>query len=199
MVLSSMMKRPILAVAAATLCGLASGTTVAQAAAASRKKQRVRDIKWAYPSPYDDDDEPQKSDRFLPTESFQKTSTAWNLKKLLDTWDQEDGAETWPWIWTWHNKHGTHAVFVGVDNHTLDECQRFAEESPQHNLTLIASSDDIAKQGLAADDFYVHRCAVIDSSPKQIDMEHQILMLEDERLVCYDVLTFALKRVAAAT
>ena len=88
---------------------------------------------------------------------------------------------------------------MGVDNHTLDECQRFAEESPQHNLTLIASSDDIAKQGLAADDFYVHRCAVIDSSPKQIDMEHQILMLEDERLVCYDVLTFALKRVAAAT
>ena len=134
----------MLAVAAATLCGLASGTTVASAAAASRKKHRVRGIEWAYPSPYDDD-EHQKSDRFLPTESFRKTSTAWNLKKLLDTWDREDGEETWPWIWTWHNKHGTHAVFVGVDNHTLDECQRFAEESPQHNLTLIASSDAIAQ------------------------------------------------------
>ena len=194
-----MLKRPILAVAAATLAGIASGTTIASATAANRKRQR--DIEWAYPSPYDLNDNNENtnkpSNRFLPTDSFRKTTTTWNLKRLLDTWDQEDGEETWPWVWTWHNEHGTHAVFVGVDNHTLQECQRFAEESPQHNLTLVASSDEISSQGLTADDFYVHRCAIIDSSPKQIDMQHQILMLEDERFVCYDSIKFALKRVVA--
>ena len=192
-----MLKRPILAVAAATLAGIASGTTIASATAANRKRQR--DIEWAYPSPYDldDNEENKPSNRFLPTDSFRKTTITWNLKRLLDTWDQEDGEETWPWVWTWHNEHGTHAVFVGVDNHTLQECQRFAEESPQHNLTLVASTDEISSQGLTADDFYAHRCAIIDSSPKQIDMQHQILMLEDERLVCYDSIKFALKRVVA--
>tara|TARA_B110000208_G_scaffold179890_1_gene229092 strand:+ start:53 stop:958 length:906 start_codon:yes stop_codon:yes gene_type:complete len=204
--------RPILAVAAATLGGILAGSTVASAAATSRNQQH--NIEWAYPSPYDDsetnetneaneeenekNEKSEKNERFLPTESFRKKTTTWNLKKLLDTWTQEDDEETWPWIWTFHNKHGTHAVFIGVDNHTLDECQSFAEESPQHNLTIVASTDDIISQGLTLEDFYMHRCAIIDSSPKQIDMENQILMLEDERLICYDVLKFALKRAATS-
>jgi hypothetical protein len=183
---ASMFKvRPFLAVAAA-LGGIASGSTVASAADASRKK-----IEWAYPSPYDED---QKS-RFLPTDSFRKTSTIWNLKRLLDTWEHEDGEETWPWVWAWHNKNQTQAVFVGVDKETLNECQRFAEESPQHNLTLVASPNEICGQGLTPEDFYMHRCAIIDSPPKQIDMENRILMLEDERLICYDSLKFARVRV----
>ena len=171
---------------ASVIAGLT--TRFIHAAAAEENK-----IIWAEPNPYtevEEDEKEQIKGRFLDPAPFRNTLEVWNLSKLLKSWEESDGTETWPWIWTWHNKDGPHAIYIGVDQQTLKSCQQFADESPQHNLTLVASMEQIEAQGLTEADFYKSRCAIIDSAPKQIDMENRILMLEDERLICYDVLQF---------
>ena len=144
---------------------------------------------WAHPHPYSND---IAASRFLPTDEFRKTELTWDLPKLVDTWKLSDGEETWPWVWTWHNVNGPHTVYVGVDQHTLSHCTAVAAASPQNNLTLVVTHmEDIENFGHTADDFYQQRCAIIVCQPQQMDLEHKILMLRDERIICYDSLLFA--------
>ena len=122
-------------------------------------------------------------------EQFKHTSQRWNLLALLERWQQSDGEETWPWVWTWRNENGPHFIFIGINERTLQLCIDAAEQSPQHNLTLVVSDlQEIYRQGHKPEDFYAQRCAIVESLPSQIDFKNQILMLNDERILCFDEL-----------
>eukprot|EP00938_MAST-03A_sp_MAST-3A-sp1_P006023 g6023.t1 len=106
---------------------------------AASTEESKESVQWAYPSPYDDEDEE-------------------DVKR--------------------------------VDKFTLPACEAACSASENHNLTLVVRSlADLEKVGYDPADFYAQRCAIIESCPSQIDFDHKILMLEDERIMCYDTLT----------
>mmetsp|Transcript_5176 Transcript_5176/g.12534 ORF Transcript_5176/g.12534 Transcript_5176/m.12534 type:complete len:199 (-) Transcript_5176:40-636(-) len=138
---------------------------------------------WAYPSPYDAG-EGQPSARFLDRDHFARSVRQWNLSALLRAWEASDSDETWPWVWTWRNKNGPHYVFVGVAEMTLDLARELASRSERNNLTVVVGSIQGLGPGLLGD-LHAARCAVIESQPEQIDFQEKILMLKDERIICY--------------
>ena len=175
-------------------CSFACATTAVAAVTtvtASKAASAAPCSEWAYPHPYGCED--VTPSRFLgPQDAFKKTVKQWDLPKLVEAWKTSVSEETWPWVWTWHNPNGPHAVHVGVDKHTLRACRTFAEESNRNNLTLVVKDvSEIEEEGHSVEDFYKARCAVIFSAPQQIDLNNGILMLQDERIICYDTLTLA--------
>ena len=45
---------------------------------------------------------------------------------------------------------------------------------------------ELEEFGYNVSDFHSKRCAIHISKPDQIDFQNKILMLEDERVICYD-------------
>lgn len=128
--------------------------------------------------------------RFVDAARYRRNVQTWDLVGLLKRWQTGGDDETWPWIWTQRNPNGPHFVFIGVDKFTLPACEAACSASENHNLTLVVRSlADLEKVGYDPADFYAQRCAIIESCPSQIDFDHKILMLEDERIMCYDTLT----------
>ena len=83
----------------------------------------------------------------------------------------------------------THFVFIGVDKFTLPACEAACSASEKHNLTLVVRSlSDLEKVGYDPADFYAQHKA-LSTRLSQIDFDDKILMLEDERIICYDTLT----------
>ena len=159
-----------------------TGTCCTVVLASNEEKNTV---KWAYPSPYDEEER-----RFVDANAYRSKQYVWDLNGLLKRWQASEEEETWPWVWTQRNPNGPHFVFVGVDSRTLNACEAACEASENHNLTLVVRSlEDLEEKGYDPADFYAHRCAIIESRPSQIDFDHKILMLEDERIMCYDTLT----------
>ena len=194
--------RRILSPSAAAAAAAVLGATVV---AAAEKEEGVETagkdggVEWAYPSPYHAGVDRH---RFRQEGRFTRLRREWDLAALLSVWTESDGEETWPWVWTWRNENGPHHVFVGVDAQTLDQCRRVAAASPQNNLTLVlprghplllaeraGSHEGGDKHGVSLADFYACRCAVVESRPAQIDFAEKVLMLEDERMICYSALT----------
>ena len=139
-------------------------------------------IDWAYPHPYSKG----SKDRFVDAEKYLLKTTVWDLKKIVDRWDETDDGETWPWVWCWHNPNGPRHIFVGVDETTISKAQNIAK-NPQNNLTLVIQSEqELEPFGYNLSDFHNERFAVHLSKPKQMDFDNKILMLEDERILCYD-------------
>jgi hypothetical protein len=194
-------------VAAAAVVGATA--TAARAQAGGEKTAGTDDgVEWAWPSPYHAGVD--SGARFRQARRFRRRREEWDLAALLAVWTENDGEETWPWVWTWRNENGPHHVFVGVDGQTLDRCRRVAAASPQNNLTLILppehplllpAADVHRREGgdkggkcggegsVQLADFYACRCAVVESRPAQIDFAEKVLMLEDERIICYSALT----------
>ena len=150
------------------------------------KKQPVG-VKWAYPSPYDQD---IPSNRFVDSSHLKKQVTLWNLNGLVNIWQNSGGEETWPWIWTGHNPGGPHHVFIQLNKYTLHHAKRISSESENNNLTLVVKSiDDLIAFNLTPEMFYENRCAIIEGvALNQLDSENKIMMLNDERVICYDYL-----------
>ena len=139
--------------------------------------------KWAFPHPYGNDTD---TNRFVDAKQFRLKKTVWNLKGIVDRWSSEDDDETWPWVWCVHNENGPNHVFIGVDESTLLRGKALAKNA-QNNLTLVIKDiQDLEKYGYTVSDFYHQRFAVHISNPKEMDFQNKILMLEDERIVCYD-------------
>ena len=70
--------------------------------------------------------------------------------------------------------------------------KRVAEASPQNNLTCIVKDrKEFSDVDFGPSDIYACRCALVESQPSQIDFKEKILMLEDERIICYDTLTIS--------
>ena len=139
---------------------------------------------WAHPHPYDGT---TPKSRFAPLNDFTTSQPQYDLHKLVTFWQTNpSNEETWPWLWCQHNPTGPHHVFINVDSTTLTTCESLAAASPNNNITLVVPNiktlDDPAP-------YYKARVAIIESSPTQIDFSNRILLLRDERIVCYDSLT----------
>jgi hypothetical protein len=149
--------------------------------AADSATEEVNDVPWAYPSPYDKGQEPG---RFVDVKNFQHTQTVWNLKGLVDKWIRSDGEESWPWVWTQPNPSGPHHVFVGASASVLPSCKEIMKNTA-NNITCVASVSDL-EQFAPIEKYYEAGCAVIEIPVQQVDVTHKIMMLEDERIVCFD-------------
>jgi len=137
---------------------------------------------WAYPHPYDPT---TASDRFVNVDAFKKQTYEWDLAKLLHLWETSDG-ESWPWVWCRHNPNGPHHVFLGISANTLDETAAISKANVRNNLTVIVHSMEDIEKYTTAEQLYMNRCAIIAVPLQQIDTEHKIMMLRDERIICYD-------------
>ena len=108
----------------------------------------------------------------------------------MNIWQNSKGEESWPWIWTWHNPVGPHHVFIELNEYTLSHVRRISSESERNNLTVVVKSiDDLKAFNLAPELLYENRCAIIEGVVlNQLDSENKIIMLNDERIICYDYL-----------
>ena len=111
-----------------------------------------------------------------------------DLKKLVKEF--ENGKEVWPWVWTWRNANGPHHVFVGVNSDTIYEIERLARDDVRNNITLIESEAELLQ--LRPMKFYEKcQCGMIDEQVRLMDVRAKIMMLEDERIICFDRCTIA--------
>ena len=104
----------------------------------------------------------------------------------------QDGLEVWPWVWTWRNRDGPHHVFVGLNADTIPEIERLAKESPRNNIMIVAAPPPEEMHKLAPRKFYQDcQCGVIESEVALMDVKAKIMMLDDERIICFDRCTIA--------
>lgn len=116
--------------------------------------------------------------------------TVRDLRPLVAQWQQ--GLEVWPWVWTWRNRDGPHHVFVGVNPDTIVEIERLAKESPRNNVMIVAAPPVAELHKLAPPQFYDDcQCGVIESEVALMDVKAKIMMLDDERILCFDRCTIA--------
>ena len=110
--------------------------------------------------------------------------TVWNLKGIVDRWSSEDDDEM-ALGWCVHNENGPNRFLL---ESTSPLCyEQSTSEKCTNNLTLVIKDiQDLEKYGYTVSDFYHQRFVVHISNPKEMDFQNKILMLEDERIVCYD-------------
>lgn len=145
-------------------------------------KENNSPIEWAYPHPYDNNID-QK--RFLDVSKYKYSAELWDLPSLVTLWEN-DTNESWPWVWCWKNQNGPHTVFIGVNEETLKLVERVCAIDNRQNLTLIVNDVTDIEKHASIHEFYKNRCAVIAGSVRQIDVNSKVLMLYDERIICFD-------------
>ena len=123
---------------------------------------------------------------------YVRNPTIADLPVLLDKFDNE-GLEVWPWIWTHPNEDGPHHVFVGVNEHIVQQIQELRKASPQNNILVIASQDSLQKAAKGHLEIYdeCHCGLVTDAQMQLLHHEAKILMLSDERVIAFDFLTIS--------
>ena len=185
----------VAACAAATCClapACAADEAVPRTASSSATTRYP--LGWAKPSPYDDD---VAQNRFGNVRLHRKLGEVWDLGGLLQQWHASDEEETWPWVWCQRNESGPHHVFVNVGPETLSQVRALAAQDDSagagvHNVTVIAESREAIEKHCSVQDLYDARCAVVEGqSPRQIDTTEKIMLLDDERLICFDRLVVA--------
>ena len=77
-------------------------------------------------------------------------------------------------------------MFVGINEHSLQLASQIANADRNNNLTIIVTSLAEIEAFAPVSEFYKCRCGVIECAVQQTDVEHKILMLKDERIICYD-------------
>ena len=128
---------------------------------------------------------------------YLQNPTVDDLPVLLHKFDNE-GQEVWPWIWTHPNADGPHHVFVGktLTSDIVHRIQKLRDESPQSNILILISENEeslhraAAEAGTDASVFARCHCGIVSGvSLELLNVEHKILMLDDERVVAFDYLT----------
>ena len=147
--------------------------------------------RWAYPSPYDDADEFGHAgpDAFVPDTGrrfLAQNRKTWRLRALVEYWQTLEDEECWPWVWCQPNPNGPHHVFVGADETLLDRCRSITEASPRNNITIIVSDENCLKRHAPLDLHFKAGAAVIEGRVEQFDVPDRVLMLDDERIICFD-------------
>ena len=108
-----------------------------------------------------------------------------DLKMLVNEFAK--GKNVWPWVWTHRNENGPHFVFVGSNKDSDEKIKMLAKQSPQNNLLVVATTKDSLSKPLSF--YYENRCGVIENVEVElIDSTEKILMLDDERIICFDEL-----------
>lgn len=110
----------------------------------------------------------------------------------------------WPWIWTWHNINGPHYIFVGTNTAVNNRIVELANDSPRNNIIVIANNnnndniddDCIISTGSSSSSkhvltkdisfYYTNRCGIIENvTIQEIDIINKIILLSDERILCF--------------
>ena len=148
-------------------------------------KEEETEPEWAYPHPYDSSIDKK---RFLDStdSKYKEHGERWNLLELVKLWEETDGEETWPWVWCLRNPVGPHHLFIGVSENTLELARKICDSDRNNNLTIIVNSIEEIEKYAPVRDFYNCRCGVIECPVQQADTENKMLMLKDERIICFD-------------
>ncbi|CEL98413.1 unnamed protein product [Vitrella brassicaformis CCMP3155] len=122
-----------------------------------------------------------------------------DLVGYLKQW--RDGKDTWPWVWCQPNPHGPLYVFVisgkppaepakvPPARDLVTEVHRIAKSDGRNNCLVLARSEDLRRFG-REEDFWSARCGIHDAPIERIDVDNKMLLLSDERIVCYDECVF---------
>ena len=128
---------------------------------------------------------------------YLQNATVDDLPVLLHKFDHE-GQEVWPWIWTHPNEDGPHHVFVGktITSDIVHRIQKLRRESPQNNILILIADNEAslhqaaAEAGTDASVFDRCHCGIVTGvSLELLNVDHKILMLDDERVIAFDYLT----------
>ena len=140
---------------------------------------------WAYPHPYDSSID---KGRFLDSSGskYRESAERWNLNELVKLWEETEGEETWPWVWCLRNPVGPHHIFIGVSKDSLGLARMICEKDVNNNLTVIVNSIKEIEEFAPVSEFHKCRCGVIECPVQQTDTEHRMVMLKDERIICFD-------------
>ena len=114
-----------------------------------------------------------------------------DLRRLVRLW--EDGRDVWPWVWTWRNAHGPHHVYIGVTPDCVAEIERLALQNANgysNNVTIVANDEELRRLR-PMETWSAWQCGIIDGKVALLDVDAKILMLEDERIICFDRLVIA--------
>jgi hypothetical protein len=97
----------------------------------------------------------------------------------------QEGLDVWPWIWTQPNESGPHHVFVGkIEERQLEEIKKLKESIFNINILVISDSESVEKLGI--DRLYELECGIVlDTQIELADLENRMIMLEDERIICF--------------
>jgi hypothetical protein len=97
----------------------------------------------------------------------------------------QEGLDVWPWIWTQPNETGPHHVFVGkIEEAQLEEIKKLKERVLNINILVISDSESVQKLGV--DRLYKLECGIVlDTQIELADLENRMIMLEDERIICF--------------
>jgi hypothetical protein len=97
----------------------------------------------------------------------------------------QEGLDVWPWIWTQPNESGPHHVFVGeIGEGQLEEIKKLKESVPNINILVISDSESVQKLGIVR--LYELECGIVlDTQIELADLENRMIMLEDERIICF--------------
>ena len=146
---------------------------------------------WAYPSPYHatDTEGHVGPDAFVPhleRRFLDHSKKYWRLKALVDYWQTLEEEECWPWVWCQPNPMGPHHVFVGADETLLERCRSVTAASPRNNITIIVPKEECLQRHAPLDQYFKVGAAVIEGEVAQFDAPDRVLMMTDERIVCFD-------------
>ena len=101
-------------------------------------------------------------------------------------WQTLDEEECWPWVWCQPNPNGPHHVFVGVDETLLERCRAVTAASPRNNITVIIRDEASLRQHAPLEHYFQAGAAVIEGEVAQFDAPDRVLMMADERIICFD-------------
>ena len=101
----------------------------------------------------------------------------------------QNGQEVWPWIWTQPNSNGPHHVFFGpMSIEVLKQIKKLKQTIPNCNLLVITTNESLKSLPEGEQSLYRYECGlVIDTPVTLLDSENKILMLEDERVINYNM------------
>lgn len=115
---------------------------------------------------------------------------------MVESW-KLDPHDTHPWVWIWRVPGARSHIFVGSSIDILREVKSEAAKAAHDNF--IAISQDMnhchhhhhREMGGAVDErlFHILNCALLHGEIAELDAEHSILMLDDERIMEFDMLT----------
>jgi hypothetical protein len=108
-----------------------------------------------------------------------------DLKFLLKA--HLNGLDVWPWIWTQPNDdNGPHHVFVGsIGEKEIQLMKSLKKEQPNVNL-LVITDTTTATETIGLQRLYELECGIVlDTHVELSDLQNKIIMLEDERVICF--------------
>ena len=139
-----------------------------------------------------DSDTSPYSDLDYGCDLYVKNPKVEDLPVLYEKW--QSGSDVWPWVWCQRNENGPHHVFVmgGVrwDEGDLKSIEQRSRDNVNNNIVVVVKDERAMKESKGMEWFLQRRCAVIEGTAKFQHEEARLLMLEDERIIAYDSISF---------